>query len=484
MDSPFFSNSCAHLLAELERIDLLLKTFVARARRLYVSDSQFQGLFISEQELDALLTQPVGLPQWVTARTSLPVDYVRQTIGEICRGIERQKKESRKQGVLLRLEQLSQLFHLSRLDIDLLLLCLTPELDRRYEKIFAYLQDDVTRKHPSIDLVLNVLTFSIEEKMDARRFFLPDAPLIRHRILQCYVDPGGQNATFLSHFLKVDDRIVNYLLELESIDQRLGAFVDHDMQTNSISSNWVPPDLKDKLEKLAKCIKANQHQAVVNLVGGGDFEQTACAMTLSRYLDMGLITFDLKKIMSKENVDADTLLALLDREAVLQHKAIFLTNADCLGDDTQADQFALWINAIKRWRSHLFLSIPKPLEAERLLADKLVLQIRIQPLTYESKLCLWRQAFASYSALVDDADLADIASAFKFSGNQILQAAKTAHQRAAWKDPDNIKIDKNGLNRACQIQTNQKLSQLAQKIIPHYAWNDIVLPEGRFRLAG
>ena len=38
-----------------------------------------------------------------------------------------------------------------------LLIALAPEIDPRYERLYAYLQDDVTRKRPSIDLTLNLL---------------------------------------------------------------------------------------------------------------------------------------------------------------------------------------------------------------------------------------------------------------------------------------------------------------------------------------
>ena len=59
-----FTHSTEHLLAELERVDLLIQTQVARARQLHVNDEQFRGLYISEQELDALLKQPLGRPRW------------------------------------------------------------------------------------------------------------------------------------------------------------------------------------------------------------------------------------------------------------------------------------------------------------------------------------------------------------------------------------------------------------------------------------
>ena len=59
-----YDTSLQHILAELERIDLLLQAQVWRARQRYAADEAFQGLVIQEEEIDALLARPAGLPRW------------------------------------------------------------------------------------------------------------------------------------------------------------------------------------------------------------------------------------------------------------------------------------------------------------------------------------------------------------------------------------------------------------------------------------
>ena len=58
--------SLSIILAELERIDFLIQLQVWRARNLNLLDENFQGLYIAEEEIDALLGEPAGLPRWVT----------------------------------------------------------------------------------------------------------------------------------------------------------------------------------------------------------------------------------------------------------------------------------------------------------------------------------------------------------------------------------------------------------------------------------
>src|SRR5215467_12548537 len=99
-----FENSLQHLLAELERIDLLISSQVARARQLYTHDEQFRGLYISEEEVDALLKQPIGLPRW--ARGQTPPDDLTVTLDRISEQLNLCKQESLRRGIMLRLHNL------------------------------------------------------------------------------------------------------------------------------------------------------------------------------------------------------------------------------------------------------------------------------------------------------------------------------------------------------------------------------------------
>ena len=53
-----FAHSLEHLLAELERVDLLIRAHVAAFRAAQTEDEQFRGLYVSEQQVDALLAAP------------------------------------------------------------------------------------------------------------------------------------------------------------------------------------------------------------------------------------------------------------------------------------------------------------------------------------------------------------------------------------------------------------------------------------------
>ncbi len=216
-----FTTSQQHILAELARIDLLIQAQVWRARQVHMIDETFQGLVITEEEVDALLEQPVGLPRWTREPDPWSQLDVWAALDRLADDIARRKVASQHQGVVLRLAEAARIFDLTTVDVDILLICLAPELDLRYERLYAYLQDDVTKKRPSVDLVLNLLSADFEAKIAGRARFAPSAPLLTHGLLSLFDDPTQPQPPLLSKYLKVDERVVGYLLGSDEPDDRL-----------------------------------------------------------------------------------------------------------------------------------------------------------------------------------------------------------------------------------------------------------------------
>jgi hypothetical protein len=246
-----YATSLQHILAELERIDLLIRVQIGRARQMQSSDAEFQGLYIPEQEVDALLAQPLGMPRWATAPSSFSLE-VRTALDRLAGDIARRKVESASQGVTLRLEELARLFDLTPFDIYVLLICLAPELDLRYERLYAYLQDDVTKKRPSMDLVLNLLCSSFEHKITARDRFNSESSLVKHRLIHLFDDPSHHNPPLLGKYLKMDDRIVNYVLDSDEIDTRLLPYARHAVPQTGLEDLLLPGDIKHRLALMAR----------------------------------------------------------------------------------------------------------------------------------------------------------------------------------------------------------------------------------------
>ncbi|MBV9546920.1 MAG: hypothetical protein JOY61_21340, partial [Chloroflexi bacterium] len=178
-------------------LDVRLQTAVSqfRAAAPEPTTDALRGLYISDGEVDALLAD---------ADSAAPAAPTRP--------------EGRVGDVAAQLHRLIQTYALDPLDADVLLICLAPEIDRRYERLYGYLQDDLTRRRPTIDLVLLLLEY---DSPLIRRALGPDGHLAKRNLLADTTDAGTEPTSFLSTTLRLHPRISEYLLGLDHLDPAL-----------------------------------------------------------------------------------------------------------------------------------------------------------------------------------------------------------------------------------------------------------------------
>ena len=122
-------------------------------------------------------------------------------------------KVSANEGKDFPFEILKNTFNITEdIEIDMLLLCLAPYVDARYEIIYGYIHDDLTKKYPTLQLIFDVLTEGIEERLEIEKYYSTDSPLFRWQILKYGSEPGGQSVSTLFRPIYVDEPVVNFLL--------------------------------------------------------------------------------------------------------------------------------------------------------------------------------------------------------------------------------------------------------------------------------
>ena len=469
----YYADSRQQLLAELERVDRLIQMQVLRARQVHHSDPDFQGLCLSEAEVDYLLAQPLGHPHW--ANVSTPFFHEVQATLEKMRAVNaRYKGESERRGIVLRLETLARLFQLSSMDIDILLICLAPELDLRYERLYAYLQDDVTRKRPGVDLVLNLLCSSLEGKLSAKQRFATGAPLRKWQLLHLLEEPRHPSP-LLSKHLKLDERVVNYLLDADELDSHLLPYVRHISPQARWQDLLLPEETKHRLMRLARRKETKGQGRIFSLHGPAGAGKHTIAEALCGELGLGLLTVDLRRLLDVEQTAFESIIRLAWREALLQGAVLYWDGFDAL----LADDKQIWREALLRilqGSSLAFLAGNAPWEPGDALRKCAFLRVELARPAYTERVQLWMRALEDNAVSGTDLDLEALAARFRLGSGQIWDAAAGARHLARWRNPEGEQVTMADLYEACRLQSNPRLAALAQKIIPHYGWNDIVLP--------
>jgi hypothetical protein len=212
-----YSDSIEHLQDEISRLDLLLKRAVVIARQASpgAESDDFRGLVVTENEIDDILSTKnlLGEP-WERAEGKAPeLTRIDKELDKRRKQIDARVKTGRGKRPRLALLSLAAQFDLSQAEVDVLLVALAPELEPRYETLYAYLQNDVTRKHPSVNLALNLICRSEREKLDARSIFSPWAALLYNSIIELAEESQDRQPSLLRKFLKLDETIVRFLLD-------------------------------------------------------------------------------------------------------------------------------------------------------------------------------------------------------------------------------------------------------------------------------
>jgi AAA+ superfamily predicted ATPase len=469
-----YRDSIDHLTDELKRVDVLLRRAMTIARDRTQGDREYRGLVISENEIDELLESGEFLQQYWRKQDKShdKLEALDEKVSEVRKSIDERRDLTARTGRSLTLPRLAELFRLSAAEVDLLLLAMAPELEPRYETLYAYLQDDVTRKRPSVDLALNLICRSEREKVIARRLLAPGAPLIHFRMLELIEEQHDREPTLLRKFLKVEDSLLRFLLEQAPTALALGSFaVPH----ATIDTLEVDEDTRRRLRNLTNAVKrSGVSSSIIRVVGSGREELQQLAEALSDAYRRPMIAVDEKTL---ENAGA--LHALIRDVALYDAMLAVFANESSEAAAAPAESPRASHGLDPFWRSleklpiHTILLGPEGTFGG-IPPESNMWRIEVQPPGFERRLDSWKAALGDKSGNVDAERLADT---FRFGGSQIRQAVSLGQSLAGLRDSANPAPSTGDLLEAGRSMSAANLRRFATVIEPRYTWSDIVLPD-------
>jgi hypothetical protein len=467
-----YNLNLSHLQAELARLDVRLQSEVRRWQIAGQDPSDaFRGLYVSDIEAQKLVDRPFATAWGHTVSLDQAEEQAfTRDLERAAHRIEEIRTLAIQEGHRLPLDHLCLIFGLGDFEINVLLICLAPHLDLRYERLYGYLQDDVTKKHPTVHLALNLLCGPGKERLEALSFFRESAPLLKRQIVTLSEDTNASPTPLLSRYLHPDGTIVDWLL---------GEYQPGEEYRGTIS--FTPPGLK-KTEfdiivgpaavEIERLLDGNP---ILAFYGPDLTSQEAAASGAARKLQRGVLKIDLSEFVKKEG-SADSALQRALRDSLLTGALPFLSGWDaCFKDgDLPASLLALVLDhpepvivsgralwqatGVQRTRPIYWLEFPIPV--------------------YEQRLALWSY-YLDGETTVQSADLTALAGAFALTSGQIRDAVASAHDLARRQGAS---LAEGHLLMAARAHSNPRLSSLAHKITPRYGWQDIVLPEDQMSL--
>ena len=519
-ESNFGRLALDELLRALQRLDRLLEQAVDAAQLAYGQEAaadKHRGLYIDRDEVERLLSHQLGAPiLW--AKT----DGHEESLSNLSSNFQR-------------LAWLQKAFGISPFELNLILIALAPEIDLRYERLYAYLQDDVTRKRPTVDLALNLLCPDTATKLERRAHFAPNAPLIWHELLHLIPDPHQVQPPLLSHYFKLDEQITRFLLGQPGLDTRLAAWCELIEPRVHLDSLLLTSQIKQGLWSLALQARKTGQPLLLYFQGPKGLGQGPTAEALAAEIGSPLLTVNLVKALEPK-IDFESFLKLLWREAQFQKAILYVEELDVLRNrehTTLYQQLMATISPEQGILSSLSVRAPclkkSPLSEIPLSRGK-ELGVKTQedhsrnlnitilagtqpwladgsnpagaivvPFTtpdFTKRQTCWQANLTAMGIAISAHDLNALADRFRLTSEQIANAVVMARNQSLWRaaaqstmnhqtgfplqlDQSMIQPTVADLFAAVRAQAGQALATLARQIEPKFCWSDIVLPPDR-----
>jgi len=391
-------------------------------------DDPFRGLYVSDETVDRLLDGgPAG---------SLNYDADERA------ATEQTADEAEAAGHPIRLRDLARAAGLTDLDVELLILALLPDLDTRFERLYGYLNDDVTRRRASVGLALALAGESAMSAAARGRLEL-SRPLVSHGLVLV----EDQDRPFLTRGLRVPDRVVAHLLGDDVPDPSLAGLLDD-----------VAPYEMALTGQLARALSSGVR--LVHLREKVSGTGAAIAVAALSASGRSPLVLDLARVVS--GPDTPSLLAVALREALLRGGGLVAGPVELLAEQSpeaihllaRADVPVLLVGTAT-WDPQWSANSP-------LLVDAPVLGGR-------DRLALWERELGAHDPALDPASLAVHLALGPAQVRKAVRAAEAAARLGGGP------VSAEDLRRGVRAQNAAGLERLARRIEPEVGWDDLVL---------
>ncbi len=402
----------ADVLASVDALRDRVQEVVARRRATNPDlDDPMRGLYVTDDDVDRLLTEegreePGGGP---LARTG---------------------------GVL---EQLAMRFDLSLLDIDLLLVAVAPDLEPRFERLYGYLHDDVTKRRATPGLALELLGLANHDAGARARLAL-DGPLVTAGLLEVEDD----SRPFLSRTLRVPDRVVRHLLGDDAPDSVVLDLLDE-----------TPPRVSGS-EGIARSFEAGAW--LVYLRERPGTAGRAAGSTAMTGLGLGALVVDLRRMGD----DAPAVARAVAREARLLGAGVVAGPIEVLADRSPA--------AVRAFAD---LSCPTVLlgrvQWEPAWSTSVAVSLDAPSPSLDERARLWLQSANGDAAAIKNG----ATDTFLLPPEAISRSMTAARVHAAAAGQP---LEVEHVLAGARSQNAAGLERLARRIEPAIGWDSLVLP--------
>lgn len=342
---------------------------------------------------------------------------------------------------LLPLDSIQTSLRLTEPEINTLIGCAAVEVDRSFEKLIAYVHDDLNCRFPSVEFLSRLVS---PDPLDVRSLLGPLGKLRTSGLLT----PFGEQTLGGRTPLRLGKGVLEYLLG----------------DSPSVAGIWMPASVESRWQsyeptaKLASMIRSGEIEVV------GLWGSDARSVAINCFNDW--IEIDLGNRSSLAEAVDDALHQASLRQAVVVLDTDRLLSLGAASDAEDA------ISCIARCSVPCIFYGKTPWRPTSLLAKRSYMELPITEQDRDAQTSLWHESFPEMQA----ADAKGMAARYGLSRDEIAAAGKLAKTSARYHSNGQPISWRSQLDQACLTvaakQSGKFVAQVAKKRGP----DDLVLP--------
>jgi hypothetical protein len=434
--------SLADLYRRLAILEVRVRDAVGRRRAADPDpEDRFRGLYISDDQVDRLLTADHPATE---IRAAVAAAAARDAEELRAAGAEADAAEAA--GADLRLRRLARTFALDPLDVELLLVALAPDLDPRFERLYGYLHDDVSRRRASAGLALELTGGSeLAGAGPARSRLGSHGPLVDHGLL--LVEDADR--PFLTRSLRVPDRVAAHLLGDDAPDPLVAPFLGD------------APDVRfGDVGALARALDAGVPLVYIRQAAGA----SGRALARAAFAATGRPVVDVDLARLRATDEPRPVAEAASREARLRGAGLVAGPVDAISERGVAA-----VRAFGEAAPPVVLVGTRGWDPAWSREPALVLDAPVPD--EEQRHQLWLGALNGSAPV--SFDPASATRAFRLGPEQVVRAARAAHRAAVAAGRD---LEPPDIAAGARAQNAAGLERLARRVQPAAGWEDLILP--------
>mgnify|MGYP000595296439 CR=1 FL=1 len=440
---------------------------------LYVSDQEFQ------QHLAALSGLPPTRLQDPDAAESLAA--LDRAAAVLSRRIQAEELAAARSGRTSRFDQLCSRCNLSPLDREVLLISLSPEVDRRYRRVYAYLHDDFTRGIPSVGLIVDILAplLGSTDRLALMSRFEAGAPLLQQGLLELMAARSDDMKPLSQRHVRVSDATAGWLLGVPRMSETVADRARWLGVPDAPPEYTLPAGLPERLGRVGESVRTSQRDVTVFLVGREARACRSAADALCHQLGLPIVAVEVGAFLSGGEHMLEDVSQVLKDSYLFGAALLVLGFPDVSTEEPAAmrNLEAIW-RRMQNYRGLIVLPASDTPPASWLAETRHSVPVPVADPNFGERVVVIRSLLnaCDIPVDVDDEEIRSLANRYRMNRHQFQQAVAFGRDLAWARGGEDAELVFEDLVAGARAQFSKDIGSLARRIEPGFKMPDLVLP--------